>query len=160
MCRFCTLLGGCSAGHSLWKLSSSRGSWEGSPGGRSAEHGPAILLWIHLISSNLEFLFSSRWLAHHHCKTKGLILYVFSLNSLFLSQLFVECMKSSPFLYFASTRKPLTNFHILSFLMFIPGRLVGIEENCEILPGCLPAVSIKCQHSSQRTGKENGLSGS
>lgn len=39
--------------------------------------------------------------------------------------------------------------------MFILGGLVGIEENCEILSGCLPAVSIKCQHSSQRTGKGN-----
>lgn len=80
---------------------------------------------------------------------------VFSLNSLFLSQLFVECMKLSSFLYFASSKKPLINFYMLSFLMFIPGGLVGIEENCEIFPGCLPAVSIKCQHSSQRTGKGN-----
>lgn len=39
--------------------------------------------------------------------------------------------------------------------MLILGGLVGIEENCEILSGCLPAVSVKCQHSSQRTGKGN-----
>lgn len=39
--------------------------------------------------------------------------------------------------------------------MFISGRFAGFEENCKILSGCLPAMSVKCPHFSQRTGKRN-----
>lgn len=41
--------------------------------------------------------------------------------------------------------------------MFTPGRFVSAEENCEIFPSCLPTVSVKCQYSSQRTGKRHLL---
>lgn len=64
-------------------------------------------------------------------------------------------MKLLPFLIFLVPINLLLTSMYYPFLMFILGGLVDIEENCEILSGCLPTVFIKCQHSSQRTGKGN-----
>lgn len=41
--------------------------------------------------------------------------------------------------------------------MFPLGRFIGIKENSQIISGCLPTVSVKCQHSSERTGNRNQL---